>query len=384
MTQTNTLDVSKTEQGGLAIVKNAGSSHFSAVDLGEREVLADVGDGKYPHTVVFHPDGRHALLLYISSAHLEVVDLERMETVAREDELGTASIGCTLSDDGERLFITTGATLPDADEPGVIALSLTGDPPTPNHLETRVLSRCTGTTIGPDGRLYVGEKQRGQVAVLSADADLELLDRIDVGAKPHDMYPVPGTDLLAVNNAGESYTSFIDVEDGTVTNATTGENPHGIAFSDGDRGKRAFVPAREDDRVAIIDIDAVLAGESGDDVSTLIDVGTTTGFAAMGPESRYLLVDSYDTPAVTILDTETEAVAARVEVGGEPLHIVTAPSGRECYVGNMDRSDLAVLDLEPLLDERPEDVTVVDRIGPLGELPSGIFCPAHERGGDTT
>lgn len=378
MTPTDTTDVPGPNLSDLAIVKNAGSSHFSAVDLANREVVADLGDGKYPHTVVFHPDGRHALLLYISSAHLEVVDLATMETVAREDDLGTASIGSALSADGQRLFITTGAGLPDADEPGVVALSLSGDPPTPERIGTRVVSRCTGTTIGPDGRLYVGEKEDGRIAVLSADDDLVLLGRITVGEKPHDMYPVPGTDLLAVNNAGESFTSFVDVESGAVTNVRTGENPHGIAFAETPDGRRAFVPAREDDRIAMIDLDAVRTGESGSAPSTLVDVGTTTGFAATTADGRYVLVDSYDEPHVTIVDTDAEAVVARVHVGGEPLHVVTSQDSRECYVGNMERSELAVLDVDPLRNGRPEDVRVIDRIGPLGSLPSGIFRPSPE------
>lgn len=373
MTTTDTKDVGWTDTEGLAIVKNAGSSHFSAVDLTQREVVADIGDGKYPHTVVFHPDGRHALLLYISSAHLEVVDLETMETVVREDDLGTASIGCALSDDGERLFVTTGATLPDADEPGVIAFSLAGDPPTPERLGTRVLSRCTGTTIGPNGRLYVGEKRRGQVAVLSADGNLELLDRIDVGDEPHDMYPVPDTEMLVVNNAGESFASFVDVEERTVTNAETGENPHGLAFAaDPSGGRRVYFPAREDDRVAAVDLDTVVAGEP---TTEFVDVGTSTGFVATTPDDRYALFDSYETEDVTIVDAETLSVQSRVRVGGEPLHLVVSPDGSECYVGNMDQEHrhLTVLDIEPLQDDRPEDVTVSGRIDGLGKLPSGIF-----------
>lgn len=373
MTRTDTTTTARPDAEHLAIVKNAGSSHFSAVDLSNREVVADIGDGKYPHTVAFHPDGRHALLLYISSAHLEVVDLGTMETVAREEELGTASIGCTLTDDGQQMFVSTGASLPDADEPGIIALSMEGEPPTPRRIGTRVLSRCAGTVIGQDGRLYVGLKTAGQVAALSADSQLAVLDRIDVGDKPHDMYPVPGTDLLAVNNAGESFTSFIDLEDGTVTHAETGENPHGIAFANGPNGRRAYIPAREDERVTAVDLEAVAAGERN--TSSFVDVGTTTGFATTTPDSRYLLVDSYDESHVTIIDTTSLSVEARVTVGGEPLHLVVSPDGDECYVGNMDPEyrQITVLDIEPLRDARPEDVSVATRIEGLGKLPSGIF-----------
>lgn len=372
MTSKQTADINHPTGEYLAIVKNAGSSYFNAVDLEERVVLAQLGEGKYPHTAVFHPESRHALLLYISSAHLEVVDLATLETVAREDDLGTASIGCALTGDGDRLFVSTGASLPDMDEPGVIAFSLAGDPPTPERIGAKQLGRCAGTIIGPDGRLYLAQKEHGEVAVLSSDAALTIQDRIDVGEKPHDMYTVPGTDLLVVNNANESFASFVDVTSNTVTKVETGANPHGIAFADGPNGRRAYFPAREDERVTAVDLEKVVAG---DPTSRFVDVNTTTGFAATTPDGRYVIVDSYDDEHVTIIDAGTLSVQSQVSVEGKPLHVVVSPDGTECYVGNMDSEHrhLTVLDIEPLAEDRPNDVSVTGRIEGLGTLPSGIF-----------
>ncbi|EMA32495.1 hypothetical protein C445_10277 [Halobiforma lacisalsi AJ5] len=384
-TETTRADAPDTEtadgergRDGLAIVKNAGSSHFSAVDLATREVIAQVGDGSYPHTAVFHPDGRHAILLYISSSHLEAVDLERMKTVQRIDDLGVATVGSALTDDGKRLFVGTAAELPDDVDPGVVAFRVHGadgdDALRLERIGTTTLGRCAGMCTGPNGLVYVAEKNAGELIALSPTAELSELERYQVGDDPHDIYPVPGTDLIAVNNAGESFATFVDAARGEVrTTAPTGENPHGIAFADGPGGRRAYVPARDDDRLAAIDLEAVAAGD--DEPTAFVDVGTATGFAATAADDRYVLVDSYDEAHVTIVDAETLSVAGRVEVGGEPLHVVVSPDDRECYVGNMDRSSVAVLDLEPLRADRPADVTVVDRIDGLGEMPSGIFQP---------
>lgn len=367
------------ETASLAIIKNAGSSHFSAVDLEKRTTVADLGDGTYPHTALFHPNGRYAYLLYITSAHLEVVDLTTLETVDRVDDLGTASIGSALSPDGRRLFVGTAAELPDAEVPGVVAFELEAGGAEPRAIGSTTLPRTAGMTIGPDGRLYVALKKRGELLGLSPTRTLAERARYDVGEKPHDIYPVPGTGLLAVNNAGEASTTFVDVVGGTVVgDAPVGENPHGMAFAGTPAGRRAIVPAREDRRIALVDLDAVEAG-AVDRATTFVDVDTTTGFAAVGPIERYALVDSYDDPFVTVVDLTDASVAARIDVGGEPLHVVPAADGRECYVGNMDDDRLAVLDTAPLASDDPQAVAVDDRIEGLGEMPSGIFRP---QGGD--
>lgn len=355
----------------LAIVKNAASGHFSAVDLDRRTVVADLGNGRYPHTARYSPDGRYAYLLYIASAHLEVVDLDVMQTVTRIEQLGTAPVGSAMTADGEWLFVGTAVDLPDDDNPGVMAFNITDDT-VPTRAGSRELSRCAGMTVGPDGRLYVARKQEGDVAAVTADAALDEVGRYGVGDQPHDLYSVPATSYLAVNNAAEASTSFIDTEAGTITSARTGENPHGIAFAPADGGYRAVVPAREGTEVAVVSIDAVTSGDD-DPTEALIDIGTASGFAATTPDGRYAVVDSYETPEVTILDLAAQAVVNRITVGGEPLHVRFAGDASECYIGNMETQVVTVLNTAALLDGRPQDVTVAGRITGLGEKPSGIF-----------
>lgn len=356
------------------LVKNAASSYFNAVDMERGAVLERVGDGRYPHTAVFHPDLDVAYLLYISSAHLEVLDLETLETIQRLEGLGTAPVGSALGPEAEYFFVGTAVDLPDGDEPGVLALSVDDDG-TVEHAGKRELSRCSGMRIGPDGSLFVGQKYESEVLELAADESLAVRDRIPTGEAPHDMYVLPEDGALVVNNAGESFATVADTETGTVlSEPETGENPHGFAVADGPDYRYGLFPAREEERVAIVDLDAAVAGRA-DPTEALLDLGTTTGFFGTTPDGRYAIVDSYDEPFVTILDLEDLAVVGRVDVGGEPLHVVFADDGSECFVGNMARSDIAVLDTEPLADDRPEAVDVSRRITGLGEKPSGIFRP---------
>ncbi|MFT4883288.1 MAG: DNA-binding beta-propeller fold protein YncE, partial [Natronomonas sp.] len=233
----------------------------------------------------------------------------------------------------------------------------------------------SGMRTGPNSELYVAQKQEAEVLALTADRDLAVRNRIPTGEKPHDMYVLESDGLLVVNNSHESFATFADLNAKTVrSEAETGQNPHGFAVADGPDYRYGLFPARDDERVAVVDIDAAAAGAENP-TEALVDLGTTTGFADTTPDGRYAVVDSYDDPFVTVLDLTDLTVAGRVDVGGEPLHVVFATDGEECYVGNMERSELAVLDTSPLAADRPEAVTVARRITGLGEKPSGIFRP---------
>jgi DNA-binding beta-propeller fold protein YncE len=356
------------------IVKNAASSHFSAVDLTDGTVLADVGSGRYPHTAVFHPELPLAYLVYISSAHMEVLDLERLETIQRIEALGTAPVGSALGANAEYFFVGTAVDLPDSEDPGLIAMSISDDG-TVERIGDRPLSRCSGMRIGPEGSLYVGQKYDAGLVKLTADDELAVQTRIETGQKPHDMYVLPDDETIVVNNAAESFATVVDTASETaVTSVETGENPHGFGIAEGPDYRYGLFPAREGDRVSIVDLDEAVAGVE-EPTTTLLDVGTATGFVGATPNGRYALFDSYDESFVTIVDLASKDVVGRVEIGGEPLHVVFNDDGTACYVGNMERSEIAVLDTAPLLDERPDDVTVERRIDGLGKKPSGIFRP---------
>jgi DNA-binding beta-propeller fold protein YncE len=369
-----TVDASTGSKAAPALVKNAASSYFSVVDLERWTVVDEVGEGRYPHTALFHPTLPIAYLLYISSAHVEVLDLERLETVQRLTDLGTAPVASAVGADGEFLFVGTMVDLPESDTPGVLALSIDDDgrlAPAGQH----PIARCSGMRIGPDGELLVAQKREWEVLQLSADAELAVQERAPTGQEPHDIHVLPDDRLLLVNNSAESSATLVDLDHWTVRGeAETGRNPHGFAVADGPGFWYGIVPAREDDRVAIVDLDAASRGDEAP-TAALVDVGTATGFACTAADDRYALVDSYDDPHVTVLDLETRSVGGRIEVGGEPLHLVHDDETLRCYVGNMERSELAVIDTSPLAADQPGALTVDRRITGLGEKPSGIFHP---------
>lgn len=364
----------ETETERPTIIKNAGSSYFNVVNLGRRKVVGRLGEGTYPHTAHFHPELPLVYLLYISSAHLEVVDLTSLETVQRVEDIGTTPVGSTLEPDAERLFVGTAVDIPGGEDPGVVTLSVDDDGSLERVGETDV-GRCSGMRTGPDGRVYVGQKRSDEVIALTAEDEPVVESRFPTGEGPHDMYVLSEDETLVVNNSGESSATFIDLgADEVLGEAETGENPHGFGVADAEEYRYGLFPARDEERVGVVDLDAAVAGDPNP-TEALLDVGTTTGFAGTTPDGRYAIFDSYDHEHVTIVYLADLSVVGRVEVGGEPLHVVFSDDGERCYVGNMDRNDVAVLDTSPLADRRPEDVSVVDRISGLGEQPSGIFKP---------
>jgi DNA-binding beta-propeller fold protein YncE len=355
------------------IVKNAASNFFSVIDPDGHEVIGTIGNGRYPHTAVFHPELPVVYLLYISSAHIEVVELETLQTIQRVDSLGTAPVASALKADSGVLFIGTMGDLPGEDDPGIIALQIDSDG-TLEVANQRALSQCAGMRSGPTGKLLAAQKREWEVLQLSGDSTLRLEDSAPTGREPHDIYVIEDEEMMVVNNSLESYLTVIDLGDWSVlTEAETGENPHGFAIADGPDYHYGIIPARESTTVAIVDIGAAAAGDAAP-TEALIDVNTTTGFACWVPETEYAILDSYEEPHVTIINLQDKTIAGRVHIGGEPLHVVYT-GDQECYVGNMVRSEIAVLDTNPLTTGSPEAVTVSHRITGVGEKPSGIFQP---------
>lgn len=377
---TSTVDAADRRNGderpSPLLVKNAGSGYFTAIDPATGAVRATIGDGQFPHTALFHPTIPVAYLVYVASGTVDVVDLRTLEIVQTLPTAGTKPIGNTIGPDGKYFFLGTAAAMPGTDEPGVQAFAIE-DGGTLEPVGRRSLSRCTGMRTGTTGDVYVGQKRAGEVVALSADEELAVRTRYPTGRHPHDLHVLPADDLVVVNNAGESFATVIDTTERTVVcDVDTGANPHGFALAEGPLGRYGVIPARADHRVAVVDIDAI-GDRDVDPTEALIDVGTPTGFVDVSPDGRFAVVDAYERPFVTMLDLEDMSVAGRVVVGGRPRHVVFGPTGRKCYVGNMVRSEVTVLDTTPLLDGRPDDVTVDHRLSDLGKQPSGIFHPGR-------
>src|SRR5699024_3170623 len=70
---------------------------------------------------------------------------------------------------------------------------------------------------------------------------------------------------------------------------------------------------------------------------------------------------------VSVLDTETDEIVARVPVGTTPWNIAVRPDGAEAYVTNANEDTVSVIDLGEL--------SVLETIH-IGHIPTGVSATA--------
>lgn len=211
----------------------------------------------------------------------------------------------------------------------------------------------------PDGRfLFVSNLGSSEISVIET-ATFRVASRILVAAQPLDMALSPDGSTLYVANSGASLLTAIDVESQTVNSFVSvgalADGPFGIAAGQ--------------DRVYVTDLNAnqVLAVADGR-VAARIDVADGPRSLALASDGDQLLVTSFGGPDLTIIDTATDRIEARIPMGvSGGFAVAVDESERRAYVTAHVEGVVVVVDLTTL--------SVVDRL-PVGDNPRGLsFSP---------
>ncbi len=109
-------------------------------------------------------------------------------------------------------------------------------------------------------------------------------------------------------------------------------------------------------------------------VGATVAVGETPGFVVVSPDGRHALVANQAAGVVTVVDTTTNAVTARVPVPtGPPQYLAYSPDGRRVYVSIWDQARtvaaVGVLD------------TATNQSWPPSRCAPGPTCPRSPRTG---
>jgi len=363
----------------IIFVKNAKGTHFSVIDEREAEIVEKLGEGKYPHLAEFHPNGKTAYLSYLTSATIEVVDLETLEVVDRNDEPGKGNVGLEVSRCGRYLFAGSYGPFPEGGGPGVSIFDTgwgAGDLELLDRIDTD--SSTTGMRLDSTGNLWVGLMDRNEVARISTEPPFEIAETYETGEEPHDIYFFPERQLMLVNNAEDYEAHLFDtLSNELYARVETTYNPHGGAMVLNDGETKLFVPSREEDELTVVELSRVdeVAGdvEFVDDASTYVDTGSPQAFAEPTRDGSYVLVDAYEGNEISIIDTSTEELVRKVEVGDTPVHPRISSDGTKAFVGSMGDDAVTVVDLKPLYSGEPERVKVLNEIENVGKEPSGLF-----------
>lgn len=198
-------------------------------------------------------------------------------------------------------------------------------------------------------RVYVPNSDAASVSVIDPST-MKVIDRFDVGIRPHHVTPSWDLTKLYVNNTEGNTLTVIDPRTGRPTGEIPVTDPYNLYFTPD--GSKAIVVAERYQRLDFYDPDDWTFLKSVSVPWPGVDHGD---FSADG---RYFMASTEFSGQVVKVDTETMTLVGRVEVGSLPIDVKISPDGEVLYVANQGRHGVSLVD--------PESMTEI------GFLPTGL------------
>lgn len=210
-----------------------------------------------------------------------------------------------------------------------------------------------GIALAPDGRtLYVTDPDHGRVTAIDA-VTRRITARCPVKGQP---FGAAATDEFVFLT---DWTRGLVIKLDAMSGAEAGEIKVGKAPAaivlDGS-GSRAFVAAREDDAVSVVDL-------KEDGKAQAIKVGRAPFALALAPDGGRLYVANVQSGDLSVIDVASRTEVKRVPVGKAPYGVAVTPDGRRIAVTLQHDGALAIL------DGRSLEVTGKAKIG---SYPEGV------------
>lgn len=252
-------EVAVSPDGRLALTGEYGPNdapgrHLVIIDVAEGRLVAriDLGPKSRPHSMVFLPDGRRAVVTLEQSDRIALVDVVDRRVLRTYPTGGREGHMVRLSPDGARAFVTSRGA-----EGTLSVISLAGDPP-PVVIPTG--AGAEGLAVTPDGReVWVVNRIAKSISIVDAKL-LQVIQTIDVlpdarraeiSASGRVLVPHGGTD-----EAPAQYLSVYDLSSRALVNRLAlhegrkGPGGFGIHIV----GERAFVSDRAERALFIMDL----------------------------------------------------------------------------------------------------------------------------------
>ena len=252
-------EVAVSPDGRLALTGEYGPDddpgrHLVVIDVADGRLVArlDLGPRSRPHSIVFTPDGRRAVVTLEQSDRIALVDIVDRRVVQTYPTGGRDGHMVRLSPDGGRAFVTSRGA-----EGTLSMITLAGDAP-PVVIPTG--AGAEGLAVTPDGReVWVVNRIAGSISIVDTRslAVIQTIPvppdarRAEVSASGRVLVPHGGT-----ADAPGQYLSVYDVKSRALVNRlTVHEGRTGSGFAIHVVGERAFVSDRLDRALFTIDLD---------------------------------------------------------------------------------------------------------------------------------
>ena len=178
-------------------------------------------------------------------------------------------------------------------------------------------------------RAYVPNSDAASVSVIDP-ATMKVVDRFNVGTRPHHVTPSWDLTKLYVNNTEGNTLTEIDPRTGRPTRNIPITDPYNLYFTPD--GTKAIVVAERFQRLDFY---------STADWTFLKSVGVPWAGVDHGDfsaDGRYFMASCEFSGQVVKVDTETMTLVGRAEVGSLPIDVKMSPDGKVLYVANQGRN----------------------------------------------
>jgi YVTN family beta-propeller protein len=389
-----------TQGSGIGGVRSAGN-RLSVLDTGNLKVLYSVSVGEGPRYVAVTPDERKAYVSNLWSNTVSVIDLKEMKVTATIDAGLPEPRGIVITGDGKKAYVTYPGTHAAGEKYGSGRFVAVIDTEKDMVLtKIQVHGDPQGIAIDPnDARLYVTDggsngRNNSEVHIIDTTNDKYLrpiILRAAAKIQPTAIDVSPDGRRLFVVSEGTGTLIVIDTGTGLIINRLNIQ-PRGVKT--GIDGKKVYVFSPQ--KLHILDGSSLAVMKTVDlskvysanvweqeafrivlnrtedtaylvgDTAEVVVVDITKGeviaripFAggvihhsrglALTPDDKKLLVSDYYSKTVAIIDTSTNSVTAKVQVGNMPSEIKISADGKRAYVlqqGGLTM--LTVIDLDSL------------------------------------
>ena len=190
-------------------------------------------------------------------------------------------------------------------------------------------------------RVYVPNSDAASVSVIDP-ATMRVVDRFNVGVRPHHVTPSWDLTKLYVNNTEGNSLTVIDPRTGKPTATIPITDPYNLYFTPD--GAKAIVVAERYQRLDFY---------NANDWTFLKSVSIPwpgVDHADFTADGRYFLASTEFSGQVVKVDTEAMAVVGRAEVGSLPIDVKMSPDGQVLYVANQGRHGVSLVDPESMTE----------------------------------
>lgn len=190
-------------------------------------------------------------------------------------------------------------------------------------------------------RAYVPNSDAGTVSVVDPST-MKVIDRFNVGTRPHHVTPSWDLTKLYVNNTESNSLTVIDPRSGKPTGTIPITDPYNLYFTPD--GTKAIVVAERFQRLDFYDPSSWTFLKSVSIPWPGVDHGDFTA------DGRYFLASTEFSGEVVKVDTQTMTFVSKADVGGLPIDVKLSPDGTLAYVANQSRNGVSIVDVDSMTE----------------------------------